>query len=285
MVKQTEIRSKSAPRLRSAGSVSRHPRQKPSILSGGDDWVLDPRMAGLVKSEVEDVDLVNQRRAQFVRTSIALFCRKGYHVTTVKEIADAAGVSPGLIYQYVTDKEDVLFLALQLIVHTLIRGMPESLAKVSHPVEKVIVAFTEYCRVIDANRDACMLTYRETKSLTREHREAIKGMELETNELIAECVREGIAAGYFRKIDVHLFVYQLIMVAHAWAIKHWRVGQLATIDRYIEMQLDVLMHGLLTPRGIDSYAALRTAKSIGSRAIGKSARPRAAREAGRRRSR
>lgn len=285
MVKQTEARSKKAPRPRSARLPSRQQRRKSPILSGSEDWVLDPRMAGLVKSEVEDVDLVNQRRAQFVRTSIALFCRKGYHVTTVKEIADAAGVSPGLIYQYVTDKEDVLFLALQLIVHTLIRGMPESLAKVSHPIEKVIVAFTEYCRVIDANRDACMLTYRETKSLTREHREAIKSMELETNELIAECVREGIAAGYFRKVDVHLFVYQLIMVAHAWAIKHWRVGQLATIDRYIETQLDVLMHGLLTPRGIDSYAALQAAGPAGSRVNGKTSRSRAVRETGRPRSR
>jgi AcrR family transcriptional regulator len=218
-----------------------------------DEWSLDPSMADLVKSQVEDTQLVNQRRGQFVNTAITLFCQKGYYVTTIKEIANAAGVSSGLIYQYVTDKEDILFLALQLIVNRLRRGLPAAIASASHPVEKFRAAFTEYCRVIDANRHACMLTYRETKSLSHEHREAIKGMELETNELIATTVRQAIAEGYFRELDVQLFVYHVIIVAHGWAIKHWRLSQLTTLEGYIQQNLDMMLLPLVTPKGRRAY--------------------------------
>jgi AcrR family transcriptional regulator len=219
-----------------------------------DPWWSNPKNARLVKSQVEDHRLINQRRAQFVKTAITLFCRKGYHLTTVKEIAQTADVSPGLIYQYVTDKEDILFLALQLIVHATKRVVPASISTVDQPILRFVAAFTEYCRVMDEYRDAVVLTYRETKSLTPEHREAIKNMELESNELIADCVKDCISAGYFRKVNVELFVYQSIMIAHAWALKHWRFREVTTIEDYIRIGLDNLMHSVLTQEGWQQYS-------------------------------
>jgi len=38
---------------------------------------------------------------------VELYGKQGYHVTTIKEVAQRAKVSVGLIYQYVQDKEDV----------------------------------------------------------------------------------------------------------------------------------------------------------------------------------
>ena len=226
-----------------------------------DPWWSIPKNARLVKSQIEDHRLVTQRRAQFVKTAITLFCRKGYHVTTVKEIAKTADVSPGLIYQYVTDKEDILFLSLQLIVHTTKRVVPAAIGKVDQPILRFVAAFTEYCRVMDEYRDAVVLTYREMKSLTPEHREAIKNMELETNELIADCVKDCIAAGYFRKVNVELFVYQAIMIAHTWALKHWRLREVTTIKDYVRTGLDNLMHSVLTQEGCQHYSKLTRSRS------------------------
>ncbi|MEP9356103.1 TetR/AcrR family transcriptional regulator [Xanthobacter sp. KR7-65] len=216
-------------------------------------WFVDPRVTGLVKSQVEDVLLVNQRRSQFVHTAIELFSRKGYNATTVKEIADAAKVSPGLIYQYVTDKEEILFLALQLIVHTNKEVIPAAMAPLSDPVHRFIAGFNAYCRVFDANRQACILTYRETKSLRLDHRHAIKSMEIETNELIAASVRACIEQGFFRKINIEIFVYQTIMAAHTWALKHWRLSEFVTLDSYIRDVTDNLMNTALTREGWSRY--------------------------------
>ena len=65
-----------------------------------------------VRSKVDVPGLVEKRRAQFIDSAIDLFGQRGYHVTTIRDIAQAAGVSIGLIYQYVEDKEDILFLVL-----------------------------------------------------------------------------------------------------------------------------------------------------------------------------
>ncbi|RVO73502.1 TetR/AcrR family transcriptional regulator [Sinorhizobium medicae] len=227
-----------------------HPRDTDS------SWLEDPKTLGMVKSQVEDVDLVRLRREQFVRSAIVVFCRNGYHSSTVKEIAQEAGVSAGLIYQYVSDKEDVLFLALQLICYTLKKGLPEAFKSTSDPVSRYCACFEAYCRVIDANRDASILTYRETKSLTREHRGLIKSMELETNEVVASAVRDCISKGYFHEIDVELFVYHTIMTAHAWSLKYWRLSRITTINKYIETNKKFLLTSVLTEKGREAFEKL-----------------------------
>jgi AcrR family transcriptional regulator len=218
-------------------------------------WFVGPQVTDLVTSQVEDVALVNQRRAQFVQTAIELFSRNGYHVTTVKEIAKAADMSPGLIYQYVTDKEEILFLALQLIVHTNKQVIPAAIGQFSDPVHKFIAAFEAYCRVFDANRDACLLTYRESKSLNPEHRDAIKKMEIETNNLVASCIKKCLEEGYFREMNVEVFVYQTIMAAHTWALKHWRLKTVVSLEEYIRLSTDTLMNAALTREGWSRYMA------------------------------
>ena len=240
--------------IRKRGAADATLRSPPHTLIKEDKPLQsDPKLTGVVRSQVEDSQLVTQRRAQFVTTAITLFCRAGYHLTTIKEIAEAAGVSPGLIYQYVTDKEDILFLALQLIVHTNEKVVPAAMKKVKHPVHKFMVGFQEYCRVIDENRDAAMLTYRETKSLTRAHREALKNMELDSNELFARCIRVCINSGYCKTINVELFVYKTIMTAHTWALKYWRLHKLVSIEEYIRINLDLLLGSVLTKEGMQSY--------------------------------
>ena len=61
-----------------------------------------------VKSLVTDEALVRERRAQIVAGAVKLFSKNGYDRTTVQQVAKKAGVSTGLIYQYVRDKEDLL---------------------------------------------------------------------------------------------------------------------------------------------------------------------------------
>lgn len=241
-------------------------RPKTQPPKGDDADLTDLNFARLVKSQIEDVNLVNQRRTQFIRPAITLFSRKGYYTTTVKEIAEATGVSPGLIYQYVADKEDILFLALQLIVHTNKRVLPAAIGKMKHPVHKFIAGFKAYCNVIDVNRDATILTYRETKSLRADQRDAIKNMETESNELIGHCVQLCIEGGYFRPINVDLFVYQTIMVAHTWALKYWHFKNTTTFDEYIATNLDLLIRAVTTDEGWNAYRAFAdetAAKSTG----------------------
>lgn len=54
-----------------------------------------------------------ERRSQILEAALKVFAEKGFKGATNKDIADAAGVSPGLIYFYFDNKEDLFFAILE----------------------------------------------------------------------------------------------------------------------------------------------------------------------------
>jgi AcrR family transcriptional regulator len=207
-------------------------------------------MVSLVKSKVEIPELVEKRRGQFIDAAITLFGKQGYHVTTIREIAVAAGVSIGLIYQYVEDKEDILFLALVEVLESYKRQIPLALQDIEHPLDRISGAVHAYCRVNDENVNATVLAYRETKSLRKERRVLIQEKELETNALITACIDDCIASGYFEPdVDVEMLTYQVVMFSHAWALKAWRFRPMMTLSEYVNRGLNLMLRSVLSAKG------------------------------------
>lgn len=206
-----------------------------------------------VVSHVDDPVLVEMRRGQFVKAAGELFARKGYHETTIRDITQSVGLSTGLIYSYVRSKEDVLFLVLENVLTSYLQEIPRALENVEGPIERFCATVRAYCRVIGDKPHATLLAYRETKSLNPEYQAVIKRMELETNRLIIDRIEECRAAGYFRSVNVELLSYRIVLLAHGWALKAWRLQQFVTLEDYIEEGLDLFLNALMTPAGWSHY--------------------------------
>ena len=164
-------------------------------------------------------------------------------------MAERAHVSIGLIYQYVSDKEDLLFLALQEVLEAYQRQIPLALEGISEPLHRLCTAVHTHCRINGDAVDATVLAYRETKSLRRERRNTIKQKELDANKLIAACVRDCIDSGLFSDIDIDMFVYQIVMFSHAWALKAWYFGKHMDVGTYVDRGLKLMLRGVLTAAG------------------------------------
>jgi AcrR family transcriptional regulator len=209
-----------------------------------------------IVSQIEDPELIERRRLQMVTAAAKCFGANGYHRTTIKEIAETAGFSPGLIYTYVKDKEDVLFLVIVALLETYAREIPKALERVEDPLNRFLAAVTAYCRTVGGNVDATVLAYRETKSLAPERRKVLMQLELETNKMISDCLQECIDAGYIRPVHLDLVSYRIVLLAHGWALKAWHFKKITTLDEYIREGLDLFLHALLTQRGWDRWEAL-----------------------------
>lgn len=57
--------------------------------------------------------VVEDRREQIVESALRVFARKGFDKATNKDIAQEAGITPGLIYHYFKSKEELLKAALE----------------------------------------------------------------------------------------------------------------------------------------------------------------------------
>jgi AcrR family transcriptional regulator len=206
-----------------------------------------------IKSQVEDQRLLAERWAQIAEAARDCFEAQGFHATTIKDIAKRAGISSGLIYHYVENKQDVLVLVILEVFRSYQREIPAALIGLQDPLERVRAAAIAYCRVVAARIDAALLAYQETKALDAERQGLIKNMELETNELIAECVRDCLEAGYFEPCEDELATYRIVMMAHSWALKGWRLKEVASFEEYVDDSLAFLMRGLLNAKGRHHY--------------------------------
>ncbi len=215
------------------------------------------RASGIVQSAVGDPKLVEERREQIIKAATRLFSEQGYYVTTIQDIAREAGISVGLIYQYFKDKDDVLFLTLQLVLENYEKEIPAALEGIEHPLERLQAAIGAYCRVVDRMRDATVLTYRSTKSLRADRRTFIKQGETRTNRLLEGCLRSAIAGGYLLPINDSLLVYQYVLFAHAWALKQWALRGRYSLQDYIDEGIKLLVEPFLTEKGRAANARLR----------------------------
>ncbi|MBT8359526.1 MAG: TetR/AcrR family transcriptional regulator, partial [Deltaproteobacteria bacterium] len=68
-----------------------------------------------VATQIKNKELVKERRRQIVDASVPLFIERGYHKTTTRAIAQATGLSIGSMYEYISTKDDVLYLVCTAI--------------------------------------------------------------------------------------------------------------------------------------------------------------------------
>jgi len=216
-------------------------------------------MSDDVTATVEDPVRIERRRAEIVAAATQLFAEQGFFRTTIKDIAKKAGFSSGLVYLYVREKEDVLLLVLLQVMEAYAREIPAAMAGETDPLARLIRAVEAYCRVVDRHRAATRLAYRSTRSLSPERRLLIQSRETDTNDIISAAIVDCMKAGLVRPVDVDVLTYQVVLLAHGWALKGWHFKPRTSLDDYIAANLDILLTGVLTPAGRDRWAEVAAA--------------------------
>lgn len=202
-----------------------------------------------------------QRVGQLLTAAARLMERKGSHAVSMQAVADEAGVSVGLIYRYFGGKDDLLLAVIVHVLETFAAEVPAAVESAGDdPVHRLAAAFRAYCEVIDTQRHAAVLTYRESKSLSDAGRARIKELEVQTSEPLRSILRAGVAADVFQAVDPELMSYNVLLLAHAWALKHWYFERTLTFDEYVRRQTAMILASLITPRRRRSYAALLAAE-------------------------
>ncbi len=201
-----------------------------------------------IPTEVKDQDLVARRRRQVVDAAVQLFVQKGFHKTTTREIAKAAGFSIGTLYEYVKSKEDVLYLVCQAIHHQMEQRLQARLHLVERGSVALEAAIDVYFRVCDQMSDHILLIYQETKSLTPESRRYVLEHEERITAIFAELLRRGVEDYSLKPLgsgEVHLMAHNIAVLGHMWTFRRWSLGRRFSLDEYISYQRELIMGQLV----------------------------------------
>jgi len=194
---------------------------------------------------VADPKLVAKRLPQIINAAIQQFGQKGFHSTTIQDIAKTAGISIGMIYQYVSDKEELLYLSVYAVVEHCLRAVEEALASADGPLERYVAVVEGLTRVIDERHAEAVVGYRESHSMSREHLQYVMKREREIGQVLTDCIEECIKARIFRKINADMLMYQSIIFAHNWALNAWRFRRVMTVEEYLKEGLNLMLKPVL----------------------------------------
>src|SRR5215831_3225423 len=113
---------------------------------------VSPRTA----SQNQEIQAVS--RAKIVESALTLFAQHGYESTTIKQIAEHAGISQGLMYHYFVGKEDLLRMVFRRCVEPL-RQMMEALDETPAPQQKLEWLIRQVFEIAKNDQTAARLFY------------------------------------------------------------------------------------------------------------------------------
>jgi TetR/AcrR family transcriptional regulator, cholesterol catabolism regulator len=187
----------------------------------------------------------NERRAELLAIAAGLFAERGLRATTVRDIADAAGILSGSLYHHFDSKESMVDEILRGFLDALFDRYRAIVAEDLGPrrtLEAVVIASFQ---AIDEHNAAVAIYQAEARRLADQPRFAYIGKRLtEFRRLWHNVLDAGIADGSFRPdLDVELsyrFLRDTVWVGVGW----YRPGGKLAIDDIARQYLAIVLDGI-----------------------------------------
>lgn len=190
-----------------------------------------------------EADIFNTKRTAIVRAAGKAFGKKGFHNTTLEDIAKELNVSKATLYNYVHDKYEILYechlaaLAIGGEALAVATGKPQTGAA------RLRDALQIYVTNLLLNMGACA-ALTEVDALPIDRRRSIVAKRDFFQARMIEVMNQGIADGSLRKVDPKIAVFTF-MGAINW-IPRWfsDEGPIAA-GEIAEQVVEILMSGLV----------------------------------------
>ena len=185
----------------------------------------------LIHTAAKNADLIQKRHQQIVDGACQLFFEKGYHPTTIRDIARACGMSMGQLYHYISSKDDVLYLVhthMQNIWYEYLKNSDYEKAK--EPVQKLLRALRQTLKFMSENRKLIQFIYSESKYLDRKHLQAVLQMDKKNvigfwHKMLREVNRKKPIEGdpnFFASLITYLLVF---LSLRGWTLRGMSLKQ------------------------------------------------------------
>jgi AcrR family transcriptional regulator len=213
-----------------------------------EDTIKSRKSQAGVPTQIKNPELVLERRRQIVDSTVHLFVEHGYHKTTTRMIAKAAGFSIGSLYEYVGSKEDVLYLVCEAIHSEVERAVEETLSGEVRGKQTLAEVIREYFIVCDSMSDHVLLMYQVTQFLPKKWQARVLENELRITDIFVQVIQELSGKGDFPQIPaetVTMLAHNISVLGHMWGFRRWDLARHFTLDQYIDFQTDFVLGRLL----------------------------------------
>lgn len=183
------------------------------------------------------------RREELLRIAAQLFAERGFRNTTVRDIADAAGILSGSLYHHFDSKEAMVDEILSTFQESLFASYDAILVSDLGARERIEAAVRLSFEAIDQHHDEVAIFQNEAEQLGRLDRFSYLADRNEQSRAVwMRLLEDGVKGGALRTdLDVELvyrFIRDTVWVAVKWYRPGGKLTHAAVADQYLTILLD-----------------------------------------------
>lgn len=185
------------------------------------------------------------RRAELLQLAASMFAERGLRATTVRDIADAAGILSGSLYHHFASKEEMVDEVLRQFLDALFARYQEIVESEPNPLERLKGLFMSSFDAIERHHAEVVIYQDEAKRLSSQPRFSyVEELNRRQRQMWVDVLEQGITEGYFRPdLDVDL-VYRFIRDTTWVSVRWYQPGGPLTAEQVGHQYLSIVLGGI-----------------------------------------
>ncbi len=196
---------------------------------------------------IKNKELIRKKERQIALAATRKFIEKGFHKTSVREIAKEANLTIGNLYDYVTTKDDILYLVFKefFAVWSYRLLKDPKILTISDPKKQLRAAIESMLDIVSKSKGLIILAYRETKSLRKDYLKDVLAQESNLVEYFEQIIRRGVELGRFRKVNAALTANSIVFLLALIPLRGWNFMKTHNEKDAMEFIIDFIMTCIL----------------------------------------
>ncbi len=186
-------------------------------------------------------------RKEILRAAAQIFQEKGYHASSMQDIAEAVELKKGSLYHHVKSKQEILLALLDEALEMIIDRLDQINSQDLPPDLKLRQAMRSYLTFLADNRSIASVLLLEYRSLEPELKKLHIPRRDQVDRIWQEIITEGISLGVFQTAHPALITKALVGVLN-WTITWYREDGALSPTEIADHFSDLYFQGLLTSK-------------------------------------
>lgn len=192
------------------------------------------------------------KNEQILAEAVRIFKQKGYHATSVQDIADAVGLQKGSLYHYIASKDELLFKIFERSTGALTQRLQVIIASDNSPIEKLQEAIQAHVIVLCEHLDTYTVYLAERRTLAGRTQSKVRAEAQRHAHLLEQIICEGITSGDLHPVDSKMAAHAILGMCN-WLYQWYSPkGRLLPQD-IARIFADLVIRGMATNSRIGNH--------------------------------
>ncbi len=188
-----------------------------------------------------------QRADHIYRVAAEIMCQKGFEATSMKDIADAVGLTKAGIYHYIPGKEELLFQIMGFAMDMVDQDVIEPAQNVADAEARLRTIVERHARRILDVGGAVTIILEEVPALTPAHRRTILARKRAYFDLVRRTLDQLAADGRLRPVNSTVATFSLFGMI-TWISRWYRRDGKLTPEETLKDFLEIALSAVLRPQ-------------------------------------